>query len=275
MWQRVVDALGVAVRVRTDDETVAALVTGVLRSYADTPRDPALDYAIVRASESAGEPRLVRDGVSLFTADRAIDLVPAFELDLYARLVALAEGVPLHAGAVVDPRGQAVIFAGRSGAGKSTLMRTLLARGLSYASEEYVALVGHQRCRGLARALNIEDPTIAIPEGYVSDDYVLPHGRFRMFHPPERVIWRGDARALAVFAIDHGATAPDTAVRLSDGEALVALWPTMFRHAPDALAALGDALAGIPLYRLHTRTPAAAVAQVLTIARELGFDDLA
>ena len=268
MWQRTVDCLGVAVRVRADHAKAAMLAAAVLRSYAETRQDVGLDYEL----DSSSEPRLVRDGIEQCRVALPIDLVPAFEIDLYRQLIVLAEGLQLHAGAIVDSGGRAIIFAGRSGAGKSTLMRALLARGLRYLSEEYVALLGDRRCRGLARALNIEDPTLPVPEGYVSDDYPLPHGTFRMFHPPEHSIWRGDARALAVISLDHGPDAPDEIVPLSSGQAVMALWPAMFGHSPEALGRLGAAFEGIPLFRLHTRTPESALDHVLTTARQLGFE---
>jgi hypothetical protein len=264
VWRRVVDCLGVAIGARADDAAAIALLGGVLRSYADTTAPPEVDYAIDNLS-------LLRDGEVIGTAARPVDLVPQLEIDLYRRLIALARGVPLHAGAVVDPDGNAVIVCGASGSGKSTLVRALLARGLSYLSEEYVALVGGGRCRGLARALNIEDPALPVPDGYTSDDYVMPHGTTRMFHPPERAIWRGDARALAIIAIAHAPDARDEVTPITSGEAVVALWPAMFRHSAESLAELPAAFEAIQLYRMHTRTPDAALACLLSTARTLGF----
>lgn len=267
MWRRVVDCLGVAIAARAEDAGAITLATGVLRSYANTAAPPDVDYAI----EVRGEPVLVRDGEVIATGARPVDLVPQLEIDLYRQLIARAKGVPLHAGAVVDGEGNAVIVCGASGSGKSTLVRSLLARGYAYLSEEYVALVGGGRCRGLARALNIEDPTLALPDGYVSDDYVMPHGTTRMFHPPEHAIWRGDARALAIVAISHAADARDEVTPMTSGEGVVALWPAMFHHSAESLAELPEALRDIALYRMQTRTPAAALACLLATARDRGF----
>ncbi|MBL9019753.1 MAG: hypothetical protein JNL83_36550 [Myxococcales bacterium] len=269
MWRRVVDCLGIAIGARADDAEAIALATGVLRSYAETTAAPDVDYAI----EVRTEPVLVRNGEVIGTGVRPVDLVPQLEIDLYRQLIARARGVPLHAGAVVDRDGNAVIVCGASGSGKSTLVRALLVRGLSYLSEEYIALVGGGRCRGLARALNIEDPALPVPEGYTSDDYVLPHGTSRMFHPPERAIWRGDARALAIVSISHAPDAGDAVVPMTSGEAVVALWPAMFHHSAESLAELPSAFEGIRLYRMHTRTPAAALSCLLATARNLGFRD--
>lgn len=267
MWQRVVDCLGVAIGARVDDDDAISLLTGVLRSYAETSAPPDVAYSI----EVREGPVLVRDDEVIGTGARPVDLVPQLEIDLYRQLIARAAGVPLHAGAVVDREGNAVIVCGASGSGKSTLVRALLARGLSYLSEEYVALVGGGRCRGLARALNIEDPMLPLPEGYTSDVYALPHGTTRMFHPPERAIWRGDARALAIVAITHAPDAADAVTPITSGEAVVALWPAMFHHSPESLAALPEAFRDIRLYRMHTRTPAAALSCLLATARNLGF----
>ncbi len=272
MWQRLVDCLGITVRVRTDSPEVAGLLAGVLRSYADGLEPIAVDYLLDTSSPA---PRVVRDDAVLSTWVVPIELVPAFEIDLYNRLITLTPGVPLHSGAVVDAHGRAVVFAGRSGAGKSTLVRALLQHGYRYLSEECNVLLGAGRCRGLSRALNIEDPKIQLPPGYVSDDYLFrdqTQVRFRMFHPPERVIWRGDAQVMGVVAITHAPDATNESVYLSTGEALIALWPAMFRHQPDDLARVGSAFEGVPALRLHTSSPTLALERMLSIASELGLE---
>ncbi len=271
MWQRSIDCLGLVVSVRTDSNEITGLLEGVLRSYADASGPPVIDYVL----DTSAAPRVMRDGEVLSTWDVPIELVPAFEIDLYNRLIALTPGVPMHAGAVVDPQGRALIFAGQSGAGKSTLIRALLQRGFRYLSEECAVLLGEGRCRGLARALNIEDPSIQPPAGYLSDDYVFrgqTEIRFRMFHPPERMIWRGEARAMGVVSITHAPDAANESVRLSSGEALVALWPAMFRHEPADLGRVGAAFDGVATFRLHTSSPERALERMLSIARELGLE---
>ncbi|CAN5889163.1 hypothetical protein BH11MYX3_BH11MYX3_44780 [soil metagenome] len=271
MWQRTIDCLGLVVRVRTDSQEISGLLEGVLRSYTDASGPIAIDYIL----DATAVPCVMRDGEVLSTWEVPIELVPAFEIDLYNRLITLTPGVPLHAGAIVDPHGRALIFAGQSGAGKSTLIRALLQRGFRYLSEECAVLLGEGRCRGLARALNIEDPTIEPPAGYVSDDYVFrgqTQVRFRMFHPPEQVIWRSDAKAMGVVSITHAPDAANEIVRLSSGEALVALWPAMFRHQPEDLGRIGRAFEGVATFRLHTSSPARALEHMLSIGRELGLE---
>ncbi len=271
MWQRTIDCLGLVVSVRTSSQEIIGLLEGVLRSYENASGPAAIEYLL----DTSDAPRVVRDGEVLSTWEVPIELVPAFEIDLYNRLIALTPGVPLHAGAIVDLHGRALIFAGQSGAGKSTLIRALLQRGFRYLSEECAVLLGEGRCRGLARALNIEDPTIEPPAGYGNDDYVFrdqTQVRFRMFHPPEHVIWRGEARAMGVVSITHAPDAANESVRISSGEALVALWPAMFRHQPEDLGRIGTAFDGVATFRLHTSSPERALERLLSIARELGLE---
>jgi hypothetical protein len=269
MWQRTIDGLGIAVRARTNATGVAELLAAVLRSYADSTGEVQVDYFLDAASVP---PALYRDGVRLSEHEQPIDLVPAFEIDMYRRLMSLVSGVPLHAGAVVDAHGNAVIVAGRSGSGKSTLIRRLLLRGDPYLSEECVLLTGSGRCKGLARALNIDDDGGEPPPGYRSDDYPLRHRseRFRMFHPPEHLMWRRDSRAACVIAIEHAAESPNEMVRIRDGEALVSLWPAIFRHTPEILTRMPAAFEGIPKFRLHTSTAENALRHVLALAKERG-----
>lgn len=273
MWQRTIDCLGLAVELTSELPELAPQLTAVFRTYGDAARPPAVRYRLERGAW----PQLVRDGAVVSRHDEVVDLVPALELELYTQVTARTPGLVLHAGAVVGASGRALIVAGPSGAGKSTLIRALLADGLRYLTEECVALAADARCAGLARALHVDDDAIAVPPGFTCDDYVLRDAgglrRARLFHPPAARVWRGDARAVAVIAIGHAPDAPDTLTRLSPGAALAALWPCVFRHDAGALADAGAALAASPAYRLHTRTPAAALAHVRALAQELGVAD--
>ncbi|MEO7095926.1 MAG: hypothetical protein ABI175_21880 [Polyangiales bacterium] len=269
MWQRTIDCLGFAVGVRTDAPAIVPLLEGVLRSYAEATRPAEIAYVL-----SATGPQLVRDDQLLSTWEVPLELVAAFEIDLYNSVVLRTPGVPLHSGAITDGEGRALIFAGRSGAGKSTLMRTLLARGFRYLSEECNVLLGEQRARGLARALNIDDPLLPVPAGYTCDRYAFRPGRvtqMRMFHPPESQIWRGDARAVGVVAITHAPDADNELVSLSSGESLTALWPAMFRHEPEMLGRIPAAFDSVPTWRLHTSTPEHALEQITRLAETLGL----
>ena len=269
MWQRTIDCLGFAVGVRTDAPAIVPLLEGVLRSYAEATTPAEIAYVL-----SAEGPQLVRDHDVLSTWEVPIELVAAFELDLYNTVVLRTPGVPLHSGAITDGDGRALIFAGRSGAGKSTMIRALLARGFRYLSEECNALLGDQRVRGIARALNVDDPTIPVPAGYACDRYVFRDRsltQFRMFHPPESQIWRGDARAVGVVSITHALDAANELVSLTSGEALTALWPAMFRHEPEMLGRIPAAFDGVPTWRLHTSTPEHALERIVALAETLGL----
>ncbi len=267
MWQRVVDCLGVSVSIESDVPSIAEQLTAVFRTFADTGAEPQLRYVLAIGEQ----PTLLRDGKALHF-DAALDLVGGLELDLYRRVAERATGLVLHAAAVVGGDQRTLVFTGVSGAGKSTLLRALLARGYSYLTEECVALRDARECTGLARALHVEDDTIEVPAGFTVNDYVMNvvsggTKRTRLFHPPEASVWRRPARPAAVVLLSHGVDAPDTLVRISTAEALVGLWPMVFRGTP--LEAAG-ALGALPCYRLHTTTPANAQRLAWDLGEELG-----
>jgi len=271
MWQRTIDCLGLAVAVESPLPELASPLATVLATYADTTGAADLTYRL----ELAEQPRLIRDGAVASVQDHPLDLVPAFELDLYTHLIAAVRGLVLHAGAVVGGSGATLVFTGRSGAGKSTLIRALLARGFRYLSEECVALFADRRCRGLARSLHVDDPSLVPPPGYAWDPYVLrdrPEILLRLFHPPDHVVWRGDARTVAVVAIDHAPGAADSLDRLTGGAALAAIWPTAFRQDREALELAATALDGVPTFRLITSSAASALDHALALASELGVE---
>ena len=269
MWRRTIDCLGRAVTVASSLPELAPHLSGVLRTYAETSRPADLTYEL----ELGEWPHVVRDGVVICGNKTSLDLVPSFELDLYRQVIAAADGLVLHASGLVGPSGAALVFTGRSGAGKSTLVRALLAQGFRYLSEECVALLENQRCRGLARPLHVGDADVAVPDGYICDDYVRRgHGehQLRLFHPPERVIWRGDTRTAAVVAIDHHPEADGRLVPLSAGASIAALWPTVFRQDAGAFDRARAGIEGVPVFQLQTSTPVQAIERALSLARELG-----
>ncbi len=270
MWHRVVDCLGVSVRVATNAVEVEAPLAGVLRSYADSSKTPDIRYVL----DAGPPPQVWLEQDVMIRVEQPIDLIPAFERNLVSRVLMYTADIAFHAGAVVTGDGRAMVVAGESGSGKSTLVRALLARGWHYLSEECVAIGSDGTCRGLARALHVADPDLATPLGFIVDDYPLrPHPRntFRLFHPPQSQMWRGTASTAAIVSIAHGPDASDAIQRLSTGEALAALWPAVFHRTHRDLPKLGPALAGVPLYRLHTRTPERALelAQSLLVSGEI------
>ena len=270
MWTRTIDCLGIAVGIRSQVPGIGPQLEAVFRTYADATRPAELEYLL----EVGDWPRVVRDREIVGRYDAEADLVPALELDLYAQVTSRATGLLLHAGAVVGAGGACLVFAGRSGAGKSTLVRALLARGFSYLTEECVALSPGGRCIGLARALHLEDDALAVPAGFSCEPYVL-RGRhadehpLRLLHPPEHAVWRTAARAVAVIAIDHAPDARGLLEPLTGGEALVALWPAVFRTQATATLDAVAALEGVARFRLHTAHPAQALDAILALATEL------
>ena len=269
MWCRTLDCLGVAVAVRAP-ATLAARLDSVFRGYSESDGEPVIRYEL----NDSARPAVMRDGRVARRLDARDDLVPALELDLYREVVARAEGLVLHAGAVVGRGGRAIVVAGRSGAGKSTLVRALLVRGLGYLTEECVALGDGAACRGLSRPLHVDDDALAVPPGFGCDDYVIRVAgdgarRLRLFHVPERQIWRGSARAVAIVDIDHAPGVTPAMEPMSVGQALVSLWPASFRTDAVALDSAARALVAVRLLRLRTCASEQAIAHVVDLADEM------
>ena len=273
MWRRTVDCLGVAVQISSGLAELDRVLDSVFQTYAEAARPPAVSYAL-----EADRLGLMRDGELVRRCRVAIDLVAVLELDLYRQVLARAQGLLLHAGAVVGRGGAALVFAGRSGAGKSTLVRALLGRGFSYLSEECVALVPGGACRGLARSLHLDEGGATPPlPGYSSGEYPIrrPGGEVRitrLLRPPESSIWRGEARAVAVVAIDHAPEAVSRLAPLGGGAALALLWPAVFRPDAAALAEAGPALDGVARYQLSSTRPEEAIQHALALAAEIGVE---
>jgi hypothetical protein len=269
MWRRTVDCLGVAVGIISRVDELEPTLDAVFASYAEAEGAADIEYEI-------DGPALSRDGAELRRCAVAIDLVAVLELDLYREVMARAGGLLLHAGALVGAGGRALVFAGRSGAGKSTLVRALLGRGFAYLTEECVALE-RGACRGLARALHVDDERVSPPAGFTVGEYPIRQASgevvvTRLFHPPERAIWRGPARAAAVVSIEHAPDAAAALQPLSGGEALARLWPAVFRPDSTALADAGAALEGVARYHLVTARPEQAIDRALSLAAELGVE---
>lgn len=268
MWHRTVDCLGVSVDISSPVDELGGALAAVLRSYADAAAPAEVSYRLAMGTRW---PELVRDGAVVDRYELPIDLVAGLELDLYQQVIERADGVLIHAGAVVGAGGDCLVVCGRSGAGKSTLVRALLGRGYAYLSEECVALQSGGLCLGLARALHVADDSVAVPPDFRCDPYPLrglPGPAPRLFHPPERAMWRRPARLRALLAIDH-APGADEMTRLGGGAALSELWPVLFRRDRAAMAEAAGALGDAPRYRLRTSHPDQALARVLALAAEL------
>src|SRR5687768_3298654 len=104
MWHRILDCLGVAVRITSRPPELDSLLGAVFRTYAEATGAADVEYLL----ETDGWPCLVRDGAVVARHDELGDLVPALEIDLYAQVMARARGVLVHAAAVVGRGGAAM-----------------------------------------------------------------------------------------------------------------------------------------------------------------------
>jgi hypothetical protein len=265
MWRRIVDCVGVPVGVTSHVDEITTELEAVLRMYADSANAPVVEFELAVHEW----PQLMRDGELVSRHNTALDVVPAFELELYRHITARANGILLHAAGLVDVRGAGLVISGRSGGGKSTLVRALVSDTFQYASEECVAIESAERARGLCRALHLEDASIDAPFETVPYRLHVADGGIRetrLCLVPEARIWRDAFRPAAIVVINHAPDAPNACNRLHGGAALASWWPMVFRP-DDAALQLATVLA-IPTYRLSTRTPAAAREAVLAVAQE-------
>jgi len=269
MWQRTVDCLGVAVSIASDVPSIDAQLAALFQTYADATGSPVLAYELTRSDG----PVVLRNRVVIARQATELELVVVLVNHLYPEVVRLAKGVVLHAGAI-GANGRALVFAGVSGAGKSTLTRALLARGYDYLSEECVSLLPDGTCRGLARPLNIEDPLIDVPPGFTTGVFEFRRNdridHTRLFYPPLDRVWHRTARPVALVELRHSPRAPNTLTPLSNGEALVKLWPMTFQGAIGSPLDATAAFASAPGFALHTSTPEKAQRHVLALAEQLG-----
>jgi len=270
MWRRTIDCLGVSVAIESSVDSIDAQLAAVFRSYAESDRPSELTYRLSMSEWPALERS---DGWSR-RFDAEVDLVAALELDLYSEVAGRASGLILHAAAVVGVNGRALLFPGVSGAGKSTLLRSLLLQDFSYLTEECVAVSASGRCIGLARALHVEDESVELPMTFSRDPYLIrtTSGErvMRIFHPPQAMVWRAEARAAAVVCLDHGPDANDRLERLSSGETIAHLWPAVLRRRLSEALGAATVLGAIPCYSLRTTRPERALERVLSLAKELG-----
>lgn len=114
----------------------------------------------VRYRVSPGDrgPRLTVDGARLDAHPSVPGVLATLLWDVNQRAVASAtDDVVLHAGAVVDQRGGAVVLPAAMEAGKTTLVTALVRAGLGYLSDELAALGGDGRVvRPYPKALSLD-----------------------------------------------------------------------------------------------------------------------
>jgi len=167
---------------------------------------------------------------------------------------------PIHGGAV-GGSGGGVLLVGRGGSGKSTTAVSCLLDGMSYASDDYVALVGSGNAPAAlsmyctakldpAQAARFPELQPAIRTGSPADEKVLAFVEGFM---PDRVIDGFPIRAILAPKVT-GATST-TVQRLRPAETLTALAPSTLLGGlplpdPTAFAAMAEAVRRVPGFRL-------------------------
>ncbi len=170
---------------------------------------------------------------------------------------------PIHAGAVGRPGG-GVLLVGRGGSGKSTTSITCMLDGMSYASDDYVMMLGSSEAPYAASVYCTAklDPTQAarFPELQPALRGGSPPGEkvlaFMHEFMPERVTAGFPIRAVVAPRVSGLPTT--TVQRLRPAEALAALAPSTLLHLPlpdpTAFAAMAEAVRRVPSFRLELGT---------------------
>lgn len=266
MWQRSFDALGTAVGIACDG-AAGALLAPRLATYAEAEDRAAVAYAIAHGAAWT----VSRDGDELYASSEPLDVIAAFELDLYRTVLARQRGWVLHAGAAAI-RDRAWVLAGPSGAGKSTLVLALVGRGAQYLSDEYVCIDGPSSVRGLARpiAFDPREPARPAPAGMAAGESVVrsPDGdllRSQLFLPAAAAIRRAPLPLGGVVLLEHGGAGPYVAERLTAGQAVIALWPSTLSPGAPVLAVASESLPR-GAWHLRTRSVDEACAEIERLA---------
>lgn len=165
-----------------------------------------------------------QDGLALWAEDLRLDVHPSpagvlatLLWDINRRAVAATTGdLVLHAGAVADEAGRAILLPAAMEAGKTTLVTALLRDGMRYLSDELAAVSdGTATVRPFSKALSLD------PGSWPLFPELAPRDGRGGLSPHQWLVTADDVRPGA----DHGSTAP--------------LGMLVFpRHAPGAATAL-------------------------------------
>lgn len=234
----------------TVEPHLAAHLSALTLSYEATGAPCDLRYHL-------GGQTLWRNGRRLRRTDHALDLVPAFELDLYRAVIEAGRsaGWLIHA-AGLELGGRTLVLAGASGAGKSTLATLLVASGAGYLSDECLLVDEDGRVFGLRRGIAFErEPAhISVSPRFTRRTYPL-RGRERvltpaLLHPPNDQLCTQPA-PLGFFCALQRETRSKAELRpLSPGEALSALWEHSLERTAPALRVASSVLAAYPAFAL-------------------------
>ena len=141
-------ALSYAFTVRTTDELVGAAVAHVLgdfavpdRRWAERAWPPESDVDRWAVAEVDGAVRVFRGDRQLYAGSSPGDALDHFLWALNQRVLRVTRDFfVLHAGAVVSPRGAAVLLPADAGSGKSSLTLALVRRGWTFLSDEFAPI---------------------------------------------------------------------------------------------------------------------------------------
>jgi hypothetical protein len=239
---------------RWNEAIMAERIDYVLGAFA-VP-SPAVEAEIPSSRNGVSTYSLVDLGPSfprryrLYLADRQLLASRSPHTVVNSLLVLIIDGMQrikeyllIHAGSVVTPRGDGVLFPGESGSGKTTLVAALIRDGFKFLSDE-LGVIDPET--GLAhpypRAMNFKDPSLPrFPEPPAADDLSLLGGRERYLRAEE---------------IRPGIQALPTAVRyvifpryrdgavtevglLSPAETVKELWANVVNRSPYGSRAVG------------------------------------
>lgn len=264
-WRTAVRAFGLDVEIVARGEP-ECFVPDILASFAASVRSPILRYRLDDDPDPAllgwepTQPALFRDDEPIYWSPHPPNLGRVFELDLYAQLVARAEGLlVLHAAAFVIG-GRAVVLAGDSGAGKSTMTQAFLERGAGYISDEYVGIDASGLVQGIPRPLTPTDGVLpaTIPAGFRAAGYPLRLARskdlieYGFLQPPHVV--HEPVPLAALIVLRHAPAEPPGATPLSSGQALLRVWHCAYRTGVEAMTVAERLLASYPVHELVTRS---------------------
>lgn len=233
----------------TADASLKEALGPLLRSYEKSTGEPLVVFELeagVALSLTVGKKRFEQIG------DEVI-LMGIFEAALYGFLVETVQGrLILHA-AGVGREGAALVLAGQSGMGKSTLSLALMERGLSYLSEEWIAVDQNQCAAGLPRPLRVDDVPLweeRCTRFEIFADDRLP--RSQLLVPPEAQVLHGNVPLKALVILERESHGPPQ-LEAIEGTAAVfaALQPHLLFAGNDPLQAVTRLVESVAFFRLR------------------------
>ena len=245
MWTAAFRALGTNVRLQTADTELVPTLRSLVGTYGPPAHGPNLTYRF----ETGPSHDLWRDEELIYVAKQKIELPPAFEWDLYQRLIAISrDNWVLHSAALAIDGG-ALLLVGPSGGGKSTLSLALLGRQAAYLSDEYAVVKRDGLVRGVARPISfgIEGLAIAPPPDFQVNTYPIctSDGTVRhhfLVHPPPAQVLH-DPLPLRLIVLLNRVSPEQLALRpLSAAVALREVWASSITADREALDVAGELL---------------------------------